>query len=125
MKIGISATGTDLKASVDQRFGRCPYFLVVDIDSLHTTVIPNQQAGAGGGAGIQAAQELANAGVDVVISGNVGPNAFRTLQAAGIEVITGVRGAVTQAIDHYKKGHIAPDNKPSVGSHYGIQGESP
>ncbi|MDD3493643.1 MAG: NifB/NifX family molybdenum-iron cluster-binding protein [Candidatus Thermoplasmatota archaeon] len=123
MKIGISSTGKDLTATVDQRFGRCPYFLMVDTDTMHTTAVANRQAQAGGGAGIQAAQELANAGVHAVISGNVGPNAFRTLQAAGIEVITGVSGTAAEAVEQYQKGRLSSSQKPSVDSHHGARTE--
>ena len=125
MKLGISATGPDLTAAVDQRFGRCPYFLVVDTDTMQSTVVANQQAQAGGGAGIQAAQQLANAGVQAVITGNVGPNAFLTLEAAHVEVMTGVSGPIREAIERFKKGLLASSKKASVHRHHGVQGEKP
>jgi predicted Fe-Mo cluster-binding NifX family protein len=81
--------------------------------------IENATTGASGGAGIQSAQLIAGKGVKVILTGNVGPNAFQALQAAGISIITGVNGSVKDAIDLYSKGGITPDNEPMVPSHFG------
>ena len=78
MKICVSSTGKDLDAQVNPRFGRCSYFLVVDTETMSFEYISNESAMASGGAGIQAAQTVAKAGVKVIITGNVGPNAFQT-----------------------------------------------
>ena len=84
--------------------------------------IENSNMNAMGGAGIQSGQLVANKGAKIVLTGNVGPNAFQTLQAAGIKVITGITGPVKDAIEKYKKGEIKPVDKPTVGSHFGTQG---
>ena len=68
MKIGITSTGRDLTARVDQRFGRCQYFLILDDNSNDFMVLPNKSAAATGGAGIQAAQTLAKNNVEVLIT---------------------------------------------------------
>jgi len=122
MKIGISSTGKDLDAQVDSRFGRCRYFLIVDTDTMSFEYISNESAMASGGAGIQAAQSVAKAGVEAVITGNMGPNAFQTLSAAGIKVVTGVSGTVKDAVEKYKKGELKETTAPSVGSHFGMGG---
>ncbi|MEA2054291.1 MAG: NifB/NifX family molybdenum-iron cluster-binding protein [Candidatus Thermoplasmatota archaeon] len=120
MKIGISSTGEDLNSNVDQRFGRCPYFLIVDMETMNFEAIPNEKAMASGGAGIQAAQMLARAGIKAVITGNAGPNAFRILKSAGIKVVTGVSGTVKEAVEKYKKGEFQGTDAPSVDSHFGM-----
>ena len=122
MKIGISSTGKDLDDQVDSRFGRCQYFLIVDTDTMSFEYISNESAMASGGAGIQAAQSVAKAGVEAVITGNMGPNAFQTLSAAGIKVVTGVSGTVKDAVEKYKKGELKETTAPSVGSHFGMGG---
>ncbi len=122
MKVGISSTGEDLNANVDPRFGRCKYFLIVDTETMSFEPISNESAMASGGAGIQAAQTIAQTGVKVMITGNTGPNAFQTLSAAGIKVITGVSGTVKDIVEKYKKGELQGTDIPSVGSHFGIGG---
>jgi predicted Fe-Mo cluster-binding NifX family protein len=94
MKIGVSATGKDLNTMVDQRFGRCSCFLIIDTDTMNFKSISNNSAMSSGGAGIQAAQTVIKAGVKVIVTGNLGPNAFQTLSVAGIKVFTGVDGTI-------------------------------
>ena len=120
MKIAITARGNDLDSQVDPRFGRCAAFLVVDTDSMEFEALENASAGAAGGAGIQAAQLVADRDVKAVLTGNCGPNAFRTLQAAGIEVITGVSGTVRDAAERYKAGALTSTEGPNVASHFGM-----
>lgn len=119
MKICITSQGNDLEAQVDPRFGRCQYFVFYDTDSLRSEFFANQNQDGMGGVGIQAGQLMADKGVKVVLAGNVGPNAYKTLQAGNIEVITGVSGKVIHAVDQYKRGELKPADKPSVDSHFG------
>jgi predicted Fe-Mo cluster-binding NifX family protein len=121
MKIGVSSTGKDIDAQVDPRFGRCRYFLIIDTDTMNFVSISNESAMASGGAGIQAAQTVAKAGAEVVITGNMGPNAFQTLSAAGIMVFTGVNGTIKEAVEKYKKGELKKTESASVGSHFGMR----
>ena len=120
VKIGVSSTGEELDAQVDPRFGRCRYFLVIDTETMSFESISNESAMASGGAGIQAAQTVAKAGVEVVVTGNIGPNAFKTLSAAEIMVFTGVNGTIKEAIEKYKKGELEKTDSASVGSHFGM-----
>ena len=120
MKIGISATDNNINAQVDQRFGRCKYFLIMDTESMEFEVISNESAMASGGAGIQAAQTIAKAGVESVITGNMGPNAYQTLSAAGIEVFTGANGTIKDAVEQFKKGTLKKTQSPNVNSHFGM-----
>ena len=121
MKIGVTSTGENLDADVDQRFGRCKYFLIVDAESMEFEVLSNENAMASGGAGIQTAQTIANKGVESVITGNVGPNAFQTLSAAGIKVFTGASGTIKESVEKYKKGELKETEAPNVGSHSGMR----
>ena len=121
MKIGVSSTGENLDANVDQRFGRCKYFLIVDTESMEFEVLSNENAMASGGAGIQATQTIAKTGAEVVVTGNVGPNAFQTLSAAGMKIFTGASGTIKESIEKYKKGELKETEAPNVGSHSGMR----
>ena len=120
MKICITAEGNNLDSKVDPRFGRCRYFIIVDTDTLSLEAIENPNIESMGGAGVQSGQFVASKGVKAVLTGNVGPNAFQTLQAAKIEVITGISGTVKDAAEKYKKGGLKPTQGPSVNSKFGM-----
>jgi predicted Fe-Mo cluster-binding NifX family protein len=120
MKICVSATGSNLEAQLDPRFGRCLYLVIVDSETMQFEAIPNMAAGATGGAGIQAAQTIANKGVKVVITGNVGPNAFGALSAAGIEIVTAASGTVREVIEKFNRGELQRTGAPTVGGHFGM-----
>jgi len=122
MKICVSATTKTLEAQLDPRFGRCPYFVIVDSETMQFEAIPNAASAATGGAGIQAAQTIANKGAKVVITGNVGPNAFGALSAAGIDIITGASGTVREAVEKFKRGEFNKTGAPTVGGHFGRGG---
>ena len=121
-KIAVSSTGDNLDAQVDPRFGRCAYFIFVDTDTLKYEAVQNPNVSAASGAGIQTAQLVANKEVEAVLTGNVGPNAFQTLQAAGVNVIAGVSGKVKDAVQTYKDGKIQAAGGPTVASHFGTSG---
>lgn len=119
MKICITSQGNTLESAVDPRFGRCRYFVIYDTGTAQFEAVENAQADFAGGAGIQSAQLVAGKGVASVLTGNVGPNAFRTLDAAGIGIYTGVTGTVAEAVQAYKDGKLNSTSGPSVGSHFG------
>jgi predicted Fe-Mo cluster-binding NifX family protein len=120
MKICISASSASLDADVDSRFGRCPYFVIVDSETMEFNAISNDSINAAHGAGIQAAQTVANIGVNVVITGNVGPNSFNVLSASGIKIVTGASGNIREAVEKYKKGQLKEVGNPTVGGHFGM-----
>lgn len=120
MKICVSAVANSLDAQLDPRFGRCPYFVIVDLESMQFEAIPNNASGAMGGAGIQAAQTIAGKGVTVLITGNVGPNAFQALSAAGIKIATGAFGTVRESVEKFKRGELRETGAPTVGGHFGM-----
>jgi predicted Fe-Mo cluster-binding NifX family protein len=121
MKICITSTGPGLDAEMDPRFGRCQYFIFADPQSLELEVIENPNSETSGGAGIQSAQLVANRGVEAVITGQVGPNAYSTLQAGKVRILTGVTGIVRDLLDKYKKGDFSISAQgPTVQAHFGM-----
>jgi predicted Fe-Mo cluster-binding NifX family protein len=121
MKLCISSTNNDLEASVDPRFGRCQYFLFVDTETMNFEAVGNPAFIAGGGAGIQAAQFVVNKGAKVVLTGDVGPNAFKALQAGGVKIVTGAQGSAKDVIERFNKGELGYAGAPSVESHAGMR----
>ena len=120
MRIAVTAQGADLDSAMDPRFGRCRNFVIVDSDSDKFEAFSNESVTASGGAGTQSAQFLANKGVGAVITGNVGPNAARALEAAGIKVYAAASGTVRDALRAYKAGKLSPISGATVDSHHGM-----
>ncbi len=119
MNICITSQGEKLESLVDPRFGRCQYFIIANPETLEFEAIVNPNMDTSGGAGIQSGQLMAEKQVKCVLTGNVGPNAFQTLQAAGVKIITGVSGSIKDAIDKYNSNEFKVIDKPSVDSHFG------
>ena len=119
MKVAISSSGTALESNVDTRFGRCPYFIIYDTGDDTFYHVENQSRQAMGGAGVQAAQMIVNQNVEAVITGNIGPNAYKVLSAAAISVYSGTTGSVKNAIDKLKKDELKSSKGPDVVPHFG------
>jgi len=123
MRICVTSQGKDLDSEVDPRFGRCAYFLIVDTENMEFEAVLNGGVGAAGGAGIQAAQAIAGLGAEAVVTGNVGPNAFEALNAAGIRMFTGASGTVRRTVEAFKAGALKETTAgPTTGSHSGMGG---
>ena len=121
MKIAITSMGAKLEDKVDPRFGRCHYFILFDTDTDKFEAIENTGAQGMGGVGIQSGQIMADKEVKVVLTGSCGPNAFQTLQAAGIKVITGATGTVQQAVDKFKSGELKAISQANAAAHSGMK----
>ena len=120
MRIAISATGPTVDAEVDPRFGRCQYFSIADPDTMQFGSVENSSAMASGGAGISAAQTIVSKGIEAVLTGNCGPNAYQVLSPADIKVITVVLGKVWDAVQSYKSGNLEGSTQPNVPCHFGM-----
>lgn len=105
-KICVTSTGPTLDSQMDPRFGRCQYFIIVDPDTMQFDTIPNDAATASGGAGIRAAQTILSYGVNVLITGSVGPNAYSALQNASIRIMSTTSCSVKEAVEQYKQGAL-------------------
>jgi predicted Fe-Mo cluster-binding NifX family protein len=119
MKIAVTSKGTDLESEVDPRFGRAAYILIVDIFSQEVEVLDNSEnANEFKGAGIQAATKISDKGVVSLLTGFCGPNAFKTLQAAGIKVVDNVTGTVRDAVSAFNEGRVSYAEKENVEGHW-------
>jgi len=120
MKLAVTARGRELDSPADVRFGRTGGFLVVDTETGDVEYLGNAEAsGAAQGAGIQAARLMAAHGVQVVLTGHCGPNAFRALHAAGIRVCTGLTGgSIREAVERFKAGALQEATTADVQGHW-------
>ena len=119
MKIAITAQGKDLDSQVDPRFGRAAYILIVDIVDEKVEVLDNSEnVNAFKGAGIQAAVMVGDSGADVLLTGFCGPNAFKTLAAAGVKVANDASGKVKDALEAFKKGKVSFADDSNVEGHW-------
>lgn len=119
MKIAITSQGTGIDSKIDPRFGRAAYILIIDMSDEKVEVIDNaENANAFKGAGIQAAAKVGDCGVDALLTGFCGPNAFKTLAAAGVKVANDVSGTVQDAVDAFKNGKIVFSDDANVDGHW-------
>jgi len=125
MRIVVTSNGQDLDAPVSLVFGRCPFFVFVNVESMEFQAVANPAMSAAGGAGIQAAQFVVQQGAQALLTGHVGPNAFNVFQAAGVPVLPIGEGTVRQAVEAYREGRLQPTSGADVKAHAGMAGPGP
>jgi predicted Fe-Mo cluster-binding NifX family protein len=119
-KIAISCDEPTLDATVDPRFGRAAGFLIVDPDTMDFQYLDNGTSQTmAQGAGIQAAELVAQSGAKFVLTGFVGPKAFTALSAAGIHVAEKLENVtVREAIEQFKAGKVQLARQPNKQGHW-------
>jgi len=119
MKIAVTAQGNELSSEVDLRFGRAKWLIIVDTETgdyeAHDNIV---NLNAVQGAGIQTGQNIANLGVEAVITGNVGPNAFKTLKAANVKIFLSETQTVQDAANSFKAGKLKEVDQANVEGHW-------
>ena len=119
MKIAVTARGRELSSPVDPRFGRAAYILIVDSETMESVVLDNSaNVNAFKGAGIQAATMICENGAEVLLTGYCGPNAFRTLEAAGVKVGSDTVGTVAEAVDNFRRGNVRFSEAANAEGHW-------
>ena len=118
-KIAVTSEGPTLQDAVDPRFGRAGGFIVVDTDTMATSYVDNGASQVmAQGAGIQASENIVNAGAEILLTGFVGPKAFAALQAAGVKVGQNLENLpVGEAIERFKAGSVSFADAPNRESH--------
>ena len=119
MKIAVASKGKEPTSEVDPRFGRARYFLIYDTEEDKYTVLDNMDnVNAMQGAGVQTAQRIAAAQVQMVVSGNIGPKAFVVFRAAGIKAALWAEGTVAEAVELVKTDKLKPTEDANVRGHW-------
>lgn len=106
MNIAVSSFKENKDALLDKRFGRCNYFQIYDEAKNQINVVKNEGQISGSGAGVAAAQQIIDEKIDVVITGNLGPNAFKILQKANIKAYKCGELCVEEALNMLKEGKL-------------------
>ncbi len=107
MKIAVTSLGNTLDSKLDPRFGRASYILVLDTETLEFKAFDNEKnKNAFKGAGIQAAAMVSNTEATVLLTGFCGPNAYKTLETAGVKVVNDQTGRVIDVIQKFKQGNV-------------------
>jgi predicted Fe-Mo cluster-binding NifX family protein len=87
MKIAITSTGNTLESKLDQRFGRCGFFVIYDNETRGMEFIPNPNKDAQEGAGPASVQVVASRNVSKIISGEFGIKIKSLLDSLKIQMI--------------------------------------
>ena len=87
MRVAITSTGNSLDAFLDQRFGRCAFFVIFDTDTKCIEFIPNPNKDAEEGAGPASVQLVASRNVNKIISGEFGLKIKSLLDSLKIQMI--------------------------------------
>lgn len=106
MKIAISSQDNKIDSLMDPRFGRCQYFCIYDTETKEVNFIKNEAANVGGGAGIQAANQVIRENIKIVITGNLGPNASQVLESSDIKIILKEVKKISDIINDYSTGKL-------------------
>jgi predicted Fe-Mo cluster-binding NifX family protein len=107
MIIAMTAREPEFETELEPRFGRAPYFILVETETGEWRTVKNAGAGASGGAGTQAAQILSEEGVKALICGRVGPKASDALEAANIDGYRSESRALGEVLDAFKGGGLS------------------
>jgi predicted Fe-Mo cluster-binding NifX family protein len=119
MKVVVTSQGKELVSGVDPRFGRANWLIVINTETGESETHDNAvNLSAAQGAGIQTAKNVADLQAEAVITGNVGPNAFRTLEAAGIRVFLVKNQTVQEAVDSFKADTLKQVDQANVQGHW-------
>ena len=117
MKIILSSIGPDLSFDIDQKFGRCSYLIVYDSSTKDSRVIKNILTREKQRLGISTGKKVISEGAEVVISGNIGPRAFQTLDSANIPVYLSPIVAGYEALEMFENEELTPVKISTISGH--------
>jgi predicted DNA-binding protein (UPF0251 family)/predicted Fe-Mo cluster-binding NifX family protein len=119
MKIAVTSVDGTLEGKVDERFGRSRKIIIYDPATKDHSVVDNTiNMNAPQGAGIQSAEHIVKQGAHIVISGHLGPNAFRVLQTADVAVYTASNMTVSEALKAFEEERLIKLAGPDVSGHW-------
>lgn len=119
MKVAVTSQGKELSSEIDPRFGRARWLLLVDTETEVSGAYDNTvNLNIAQGAGIQTGQNVVSLGAEAVITGNIGPNAIKTLSAANVKVYLSEAKTIREAIGSFKAGELNEVKQANVEGHW-------
>jgi len=114
MKIAVTASNNNgYESEVNKHFGRSPFFAIVDTKDDEIDLIKNSAAQASSGAGVQAAQLISDQGVEVLLSGSVGPKAYTALSSGDIKMYITKDDTVGKAVESFVNDELSQLSSPN------------
>ena len=117
MKIAIPADEKNMGTGVCMSFGRAPVFLIYDTDRKEGIFLDNGAAASAGGAGIKAAQAVADSGAEALLTPRCGENAADVLCAAGVKIYKTAGVSARENIDAFIAGKLSLLEEIHAGFH--------
>jgi predicted Fe-Mo cluster-binding NifX family protein len=108
LRIAVSSEGDrGLESTVSHHFGRCPYYVLVDVEgeelrdvaTVENPFFGNHQPG-------QVPRFITEQGADVIVTGGMGRRALGFFENERIETVTGARGTVAEVLEDYLGGRL-------------------
>jgi predicted Fe-Mo cluster-binding NifX family protein len=119
MILALTSTGNKLSSRFDQRFGRTRFIIFYNTEDSSFECKDNTvNLNAAQGAGIQAAQNVVENDAIILITGNLGPKAFKVLNMANLKVFSSKDLTVQDAIDSYMNNKLIELTNPNVEGHW-------
>ncbi|MFO8022421.1 MAG: NifB/NifX family molybdenum-iron cluster-binding protein [Perlabentimonas sp.] len=87
MRVAITSTGNSLESKLDERFGRCSFFVIYDTETKSTEFVPNPNKEADNGAGPASVQLVASRNVSKIVSGEFGMKIKSLVDSLNIQMI--------------------------------------
>jgi len=87
MRVAITSTGNSLESKLDERFGRCSFFVIYDTETKSTEFVPNPNKQADNGAGPASVKLVASKNVSKIVSGEFGMKIKSLVDSLNIQMI--------------------------------------
>ncbi|HPX93362.1 MAG TPA: NifB/NifX family molybdenum-iron cluster-binding protein [Bacillota bacterium] len=117
MKLAIPVDSNSIESKVCMSFGRAPYYLIHDTESKENQFVLNTAAQSAGGAGVRAAQIVADQKVDAVLTPRCGQNAAGVLLAAKARIYRTKGESIKENIDAFLEGKLSELDEIHAGLH--------
>ncbi|MHC1708859.1 MAG: NifB/NifX family molybdenum-iron cluster-binding protein [Methanomassiliicoccales archaeon] len=118
-RMAVTSKGDGLDGEIAP-MARSSFFIIFEGNPENSMVMENLVRKGGSESAIKSAAELAKQDVDIVITGTIGPRAFKQLESAGVKVHAGCEGKVSDILEKCLKGKLPVCKKATYGGYIGF-----